>query len=109
MPLRPMMMPAVGKSGPLMNSISPARSMSGFSIRAMQPLMISRRLWGGMLVAMPTAMPVLPFTSRFGNRLGSTVGSFLVSSKFGPKSTVSFSMSVSISTAILLMRASVYR
>ena len=35
----------------------------------------SRRLWVGMLVAMPTAMPVDPFTRRFGNRDGSTVGS----------------------------------
>ena len=30
--LRPMMMPAVGKSGPLMYSIRPGRSMSGSSI-----------------------------------------------------------------------------
>ena len=32
--------------------------------------MTSRRLCGGMLVAMPTAMPPPPFTSRFGNRAG---------------------------------------
>ena len=29
-----------------------------------------RRLWGGMLVAMPTAMPELPLTSRLGSRAG---------------------------------------
>ena len=39
------------------------------------PEAISRRLCGGMLVAMPTAMPALPLTSRLGNRAGSTVGS----------------------------------
>ena len=80
MPLRPMMMPPVGKSGPLTYSISPARSISGSSIRATMPLTISRRLWGGMFVAMPTAIPWLPLTSRFGKRLGRTWGSFLVSS-----------------------------
>ncbi len=60
-----------------------------------------------MLVAMPTAMPWLPLTSRLGKRQGSTLGSFLVSSKLGSQSMVSFSMSVSISTAMRLMRASV--
>ena len=38
------------------------------------------RLCGGMLVAMPTAMPVAPLTSRFGMRAGSTTGSVLVPS-----------------------------
>ena len=32
--------------------------------------MTSRRLCGGMLVAMATAMPSLPLTSRLGNRAG---------------------------------------
>ena len=36
----------------------------------------SRRLCGGMLVAMPTAMPPLPLASRLGKRLGRTVGSW---------------------------------
>ena len=69
--------------------------------------MTSPRLWGGMFVAMPTAMPVDPLTKRFGYLDGRTIGSLRVSSKFEPKSTVSFSMSVSISSAILLMRDSV--
>ena len=34
--------------------------------------MTSPRLWGGMLVAIPTAIPVEPFTRRLGNRLGRT-------------------------------------
>ena len=37
--------------------------------------MTSPRLCGGMLVAMPTAMPPAPLTSRFGKRAGRTVGS----------------------------------
>ena len=35
----------------------------------------SLRLWGGMLVVMPTAMPVEPFISRWGKAHGRTVGS----------------------------------
>ena len=38
-------------------------------------LQISVMLWGGMELAMPTAMPLDPFTSRLGNFPGSTVGS----------------------------------
>ena len=40
----------------------------------------SPRLWGGMLVAMPTAMPELPLTSRLGKRDGRTLGSSRLSS-----------------------------
>ena len=40
-----------------------------------QALMTSVRLCGGMLVAMPTAMPELPLTMRLGMRAGRTVGS----------------------------------
>ena len=68
----------------------------------------SVRLCGGILVAIPTAIPEAPFTRRLGYLDGSTVGSFSVSSKLGVKSTVSFSMSESISTEILLSLASVY-
>ena len=39
------------------------------------PAATSRRLCGGILVAMPTAIPSEPLTSRLGNRLGSTTGS----------------------------------
>ena len=67
----------------------------------------SRRLWGGMLVAMPTAIPEVPLAKRLGNRDGRTTGSFSVSSKFGTKSTVSLPMSASISMEILDRRASV--
>ena len=54
-----------------------------------------------MLVAMPTAMPVVPLTSILGRRLGSTEGSSMESSKLARKSTVFWSMSASSSSAIL--------
>ncbi len=102
-----MIIPRVGKSGPLMCSIRSSRVASRLSSTQMVASMTSRRLWGGMLVVMPTAMPLEPLTSRLGKRLGSTRGSFRLSSKLGSQSTVSFSMSRSISLAILDMRASV--
>jgi hypothetical protein len=37
----------------------------------------SRRLCGGMLVAIPTAIPPLPLISRLGMRAGRTVGSWV--------------------------------
>ncbi len=69
----------------------------------------SLRLWGGMEVAMPTAMPVAPLTSRLGMADGSTLGSVSVSSKFGPKSTVFLLRSDRMSRAGAVRRASVYR
>ena len=81
--------------------------MSLLLMYAMAPSTTSLRLWGGMLVAIPTAMPEAPFTSRFGILEGRTVGSFRLSSKLGRKSTVSLSRSSSISSAILRRRASV--
>ena len=47
----------------------------GGRVPTARPLATSRRLWGGMLVAIPTAMPAEPLTSRFGKRLGKMVGS----------------------------------
>ena len=44
------------------------------------PLITSPRLCGGILVAIPTAIPPAPLTKRFGNCDGKTVGSFSVSS-----------------------------
>ena len=54
--------------------------MAGFCTSAMQASTISRRLCGGILVAMPTAMPSLPLTSRLGTRVGRTSGSYSLSS-----------------------------
>ncbi len=72
MPARPRMYPPVGKSGPLTKCIRSSGVASGWSIRWMVASMTSPRLWGGMLVAMPTAIPWLPLTSRLGNRAGRT-------------------------------------
>ncbi len=82
---------------------------SGLSISSSTALATSRRLCGGMLVAMPTAMPREPLTSRLGILDGSTVGSCSRSSKLGWKSTVFLSMSSSIAIAMRVSRASVYR
>ena len=50
--------------------------MFGLSMNAIVAAIVSRRLCGGMFVAMPTAMPLDPLTSRFGNRAGRTTGSW---------------------------------
>ena len=81
---------------------------SGSSIREEMPSQSSPRLWGGMLVAMPTAIPEAPLRSRSGILAGRTTGSLRLPSKFGAKSTVSFSISANISAAIRERRASVY-
>ena len=93
-PLVPRISAPVGKSGPF--TISRISSIVVSSLSAIWSSMIwttaeitSRRLCGGIFVAIPTAIPDVPFTRRFGNLDGSTVGSFSVSSKFGIKSTVS--------------------
>ena len=83
MPFMPMMRPAVGKSGPLMMSISSPTVQSGWSSMYTTPSITSPMLCGGMLVAMPTAMPPEPLTSRLGKREGSTSGCISVSSKLG--------------------------
>ena len=80
MPWRPRMRAPVGKSGPLTNSIRSSGVASGCSSRWMVASMTSPRLWGGMLVAIPTAMPCEPLTRMLGNRAGRTVGSSEVAS-----------------------------
>ena len=71
MPAVPKILPPVGKSGPftiaINSSIFVERSFStSLSIIFTTALITSRRLCGGIFVAMPTAMPVVPFTNRFG-------------------------------------------
>ena len=75
-----MITPPVGKSGPGMCFISSLIFISLFSIKAKVPFIISPKLWGGMLVAIPTAIPPAPLTKRLGYWAGNTVGSFSVSS-----------------------------
>ena len=84
MPARPTMNPPVGKSGPGISRRSSrafsTRDAAAFSASHTVPSITSRRLCGGMLVAMPTAIPAEPLTSRLGNGAGRTAGSLAVSS-----------------------------
>ena len=99
----------VGKSGPFMYFISPFVEISGLSIYAITPSITSPGLCGGILVAIPTAIPVVPFMRRFGRVAGRTRGSFSLSSKFGPNGTRPLSRFSSIVIAVFDSLASVYR
>ena len=81
--------------------------MSLLSTKAIIPSITSDKLCGAIFVAIPTAIPDAPFIRRLGIFVGITVGSSKLSSKFGRKSTVSFSRSSSISSAIFRSLASV--
>jgi len=67
--------PPVGKSGPGRTSISSRVVTSGLSIINLTASIVSAKLCGGMLVAIPTAIPVAPLTRRLGIRDGRTIGS----------------------------------
>ncbi len=69
------MKPRVGKSGAGICSMSWATVISGLSSMATTPRATSPRLWGGILVAMPTAMPELPLIKRAGTLDGMMAGS----------------------------------
>ena len=115
------MLAPVGKSGPEMCSMYSETAIDGAFLASIASLpssiilstcnltadATSVRLWGGILVAIPTAIPSLPFSRRFGRRAGNTVGSLSESSKLGWKSTVFLSISSSICLAILSRRDSV--
>ena len=66
--------PGPSRSGSARRAWS-ASSASGWSRHHCTAAAISRRLCGGIFVAMPTAMPSEPLTSRFGNRAGRIAGS----------------------------------
>ena len=74
-PPLPIINPAVGKSGPGIISIISSKVRSGLSIKALHAFITSPGLCGGMLVAIPTAIPPAPFTSILGNSAGKTDGS----------------------------------
>ena len=80
MPWVPTISAPIGKSGPWIRSSSALSSSSlvasGWASAHCTPSATSRRLCGGMFVAMPTAMPAEPLTSRFGNLAGSRTGSW---------------------------------
>src|SRR5664279_5672190 len=64
MPALPRMMPPVGKSGPVTMALRSSMLSAGLPISATQASISSPRLCGGILVAMPTAMPPAPLTRR---------------------------------------------
>ena len=64
-----------GSVGPKEHSDPPAAYRYTEARLTQAAVIISPKLCGGMLVVMPTAMPVEPFISRFGSADGSTVGS----------------------------------
>ena len=94
-PSLPNIWPPVGKSGPLINSKSSLSSVEGFLIIALRPSINSPKLCGGILVAIPTAIPDDPFNRSWGILAGKTFGSCCEPSKLSEKSTVSDSISSS--------------
>ena len=72
-------------------------------------MLTSLKLCGGISVAIPTAIPDVPFINSVGIFVGNTPGSFIDSSKLFTKSTVSFSISFNISAVMGASFASVYR
>ena len=84
---------SVGKSGAGMCSHKSLTALFGASSNRTQARATSRRLWGGMSVAMPTAMPVAPFNNTLGRRAGNNSGSFRVPSKLGAQLTVPWASS----------------
>ena len=79
-PAVPDIIPPVGKSGPLTILCNCFDVVSGSSTSIKVASIISPRLWGGILVAIPTAIPLAPLTNIFGNFEGRTFGSWRVSS-----------------------------
>ena len=71
----PMMFPPVGKSGALMCFINSSIVIFGLSIDAINASIVSPKLCGAIFVAIPTAIPLDPFTIKLGNLDGSTTGS----------------------------------
>ena len=70
-----MICPPPGKSGPGTRVNNSSSLSCGFFTNATQASAISRRLWLGISVARPTAMPLAPFSSANGRRAGNWRGS----------------------------------
>ena len=85
----------------VLHQLRPGR-LRGRRSAATMPLTTSRRLCGGMFVAMPTAMPLAAVDQQVREAAGQHVGLLLRSRQSSEsQSTVSLSMSVSISQADL--------
>mmetsp|Transcript_11410 Transcript_11410/g.18351 ORF Transcript_11410/g.18351 Transcript_11410/m.18351 type:complete len:284 (-) Transcript_11410:635-1486(-) len=86
--------PPVGKSGAgITRSKSSSVHPSGSAANTHSASTTSRRLCGGIDVAIPTAIPVLPLMRMLGRRAGSTEGSVWLPSKVSVKSTASAAIS----------------
>ncbi len=74
-----MIIPPLGKSGPCMTLIISRIVGFGrlFFIIKEIAAPTSTRLWVGIFVAIPTAMPEVPLTKRLGKRAGKHMGSSL--------------------------------
>ena len=79
-PPYPKIKPPVGKSGPGTILIRSSIEISGLSTYARHASKTSPKLCGAILVAIPTAIPLVPFTNKFGYLAGKTVGSCKLSS-----------------------------
>ena len=69
------MLAPVGKSGPLMTPNKSLMVQSGLSIKRIKPWINSDKLWDGMEVDIPTAIPLEPLANKLGKAAGKTVGS----------------------------------
>ena len=67
--------PPPGKSGPEIIFNNPELLIALFFISSKIPLQISVRLWGGISVDNPTAIPDAPFRRHKGNLAGNSSGS----------------------------------
>ncbi len=100
----------MAKSGPGIISRSSPRDISGSLRYAMVASITSPRLWVGIFVAIPTAIPVLPDTSMLGTWNGRNVGSVSVPSKLGINLSLKYERSfIHTSSVYLDILASVYR
>ena len=99
-PSTPLIIPPVGKSGPLTISLSSENDAFGFLINLIVAFKISVKLWGGISVANPAAIPFEPLINKLGIRDGKTIGSYSLSSKLGAIGTTLRSKSLNKSSEI---------
>ena len=79
-PSFPNIIAPVGKSGPFIIDIKSSFVTLSSSITFIAPFITSVKLWGGIFVAIPTAIPDEPFIKSAGTFAGNTVGSCNLSS-----------------------------
>ena len=65
----------VGKSGPCKTCLISSILTSGLLATNLIASTNSLKLWGGILVAIPTAIPFVPLANKLGNKEGKTTGS----------------------------------